>query len=146
MLLVYNKINPLNTHLKTKRPEKSNICGYCGARERNRPMSTEKSIISLPEHIDELFSEMDSQIVVALQESDKGYAALAHERDEVTINFPQIEQWLEGSGALALSAEEHAGLARYTTLTAKTEDMERRAIYYAGHKDCIAWLKRIGAI
>jgi hypothetical protein len=106
----------------------------------------DKSPITLPEHIDELFSEMDSQIVVALQESDEGYAALARERDGVTRSFPKIEQWLEGSGALTLSAEEHAGLAKYTALTAKTEDMERRAIYYAGHRDCIAWLRKIDAI
>jgi hypothetical protein len=102
--------------------------------------------IYLPEHIDELFSEMDSKIVVALQESDEGYAALAGEKSEVTRSFPQIEQWLEGSGAMTLTAEEHAGLAKHTALTAGMEDMERRAIYYAGHRDCIAWLKKIGAL
>jgi hypothetical protein len=101
---------------------------------------------SLPEHIDELFSAMDSQIVVALRESDEEYAALAREKDEAVRDFPQIEQWLEGSGALTLTAEEHAGLARHTLLTAKAEDMERRAIYYAGHRDCIAWLRKIGAL
>ncbi|MDR1439347.1 MAG: hypothetical protein LBJ10_04860 [Clostridiales bacterium] len=100
----------------------------------------------LPEHIDELFTEVDSQIVMALQESDEGYATLAREMSDVDRRFPQIEQWLEGSGALTLTAEEHAGLALHTALAAKTEDMERRAIYYAGHRDCIAWLKKIGAL
>jgi hypothetical protein len=40
-----------------------------------------------------------------------------------------------------LPTEEHAGLARRTALTAEMADMERRAIYYARHWDCFAWLK-----
>jgi hypothetical protein len=99
-----------------------------------------------PEHINELFSAMDSQIVMTLQESDEGYAALVHEKDDAVRRFPKIEQWLEGSGALTLTTDEHAGLARHTALAAKTEDMERRAIYYAGHRDCIAWLRKIGTL
>jgi hypothetical protein len=106
----------------------------------------DKSSITLPEHIDELFSAMDSQIVMALQESDEGCAALTRERDDMTRRFPQIEQWLEEEGALNLTAEEHAGLARHTAFTAEMEDTERRAIYYAGHRDCIAWLRKINVI
>jgi hypothetical protein len=109
-------------------------------------MNTEKNIATLPDHIDEMFSGMDSQIVIALKESDEDYAALARDLDDVDRRFPKIEQWLEGSGALTLTAEEHAGLALHTALTSKAEDMERRAIYYAGHRDCLAWLKKIGAL
>jgi hypothetical protein len=101
---------------------------------------------SLPERIDEMFDEIDSRIVIALQESDEDYAALVRETDELNRRFPKIEQWLEGDGALTLTAEEHAGLARHTALTAETEDTERRAIYYAGHKDCLAWLRKIEAL
>jgi hypothetical protein len=102
--------------------------------------------MALPEHIDELFMEMDSRIVIALQDSDEGYSALVRDRDGMAHSFPQMEQWLEGTGPLSLTEEEHAGLARYTALTTEMEDMERRAIYYAGHRDCIAWLKKIGAL
>jgi hypothetical protein len=35
---------------------------------------------------------MDSQIVVALRESDEEYAALAREKDEAVRDFPKIEQ------------------------------------------------------
>jgi hypothetical protein len=38
----------------------------------------------LPERIDEAFPEMDIKTIVALKESDDGYAALADERDSVT--------------------------------------------------------------
>ena len=50
----------------------------------------DKSLTGLPEHIDELFSAMDSQIVMALQESDEGYAALVREMDELDRRFPKI--------------------------------------------------------
>ena len=106
----------------------------------------DKSLTGLPEHIDELFSAMDSQIVMALQESDEGYAALVREMDELDRRFPKIEQWLEGSGELTLTAEEHAGLARHTALATDMEAMERRAIYYAGHRDCVAWFRKIEAL
>jgi hypothetical protein len=101
---------------------------------------------SLSDHIDEMFMEMDSQIVITLRENDDDYAVLVQKKNEIEIRFPKIEQWLEGTGSLSLTEEEHAGLARYTALTTDMEDLERKAIYYAGHKDCFGWLKKIGVI
>jgi hypothetical protein len=109
-------------------------------------MNMKDETISLSDRIDEMFMEMDSQIVMTLRENDEEYAALAHEKNEIEIRFSEIEQWLEGTGPLSLTDEEHAGLARYTALTTEMEDLERRAIYYAGHRDCAAWLKKIGAL
>jgi len=96
--------------------------------------------------IDDGFSDMDDAIVNALPESNEHYADMIAREQELMRRFPKIENWLEEEGSLTLTAEEHAGLVEYIELAAEKEDVERLSIYYAGHKDCYAYLKKIGAI
>jgi len=96
--------------------------------------------------ISENFSAMDSAIVVALIKKDERYAELAKKHDELSDRFPDIEKWLKQEGPLTLSADEHAGLIEHLEVTSYMEDLERMAIYYAGHKDCFEYLKKIGVI
>jgi hypothetical protein len=53
---------------------------------------------------------------------------------------------LEGEGEINLTAEEHAALVRYLTVKQAMEDAERQHIYFRGHTDSFAYLKKIGAI
>ena len=53
---------------------------------------------------------------------------------------------IEGNGAINLSAEEHKALARYLYLKIQMENVERKQIYFRGHTDNFAYLKKIGAI
>jgi hypothetical protein len=105
--------------------------------------NTLKDMLSV---IAERFGEMDSAIVTALPEKDECYAALALRKKELLRFFPRMESWISGGGPLSLTEEEHAGLTEYLSVVSNMEDVERRAIYFAGHHDCFAYLKRIGLL
>jgi hypothetical protein len=101
--------------------------------------------IGLASELEERFEEMDSDVTTALLDSDEQYAVLRKRIGELEQQFP-VEGWLEGKGAVNLTAEEHAALVEYTQATFDAENRERLNLYLAGHRDCFASLKRIGLL
>ena len=101
---------------------------------------------SLPDRIKDSFSEIDNEITTDLRKRDEGYAALFRESDNLQAEYPVIMDVLEGEGAISLTAAEHAALVRYIAVKQEMEDAERRHIYFRGHTDSFAYLKKIGAI
>ena len=99
----------------------------------------------LQTEIEDTFQEKDSEITTALLESDEKYAALRKRLDELERQYP-IEKWLEGKGAINLTAEEHAAMVEYMKVTFDAENRERLNLYLAGHRDCFAYLKRVGLL
>jgi hypothetical protein len=95
--------------------------------------------------LEDRFQEMDSSITTALLERDEQYAALRKRLGELEQQYP-IEKWLEGKGAVSLSAEDHAALVEYMSVTFEAENRERLNLYLAEHKDCFGYLKRIGLL
>jgi hypothetical protein len=95
---------------------------------------------------DDSFLELESGIVAALRKSDEGYAELRKRKKELEERFPFIESVLEGAGAVSLSEDEHAGLSEHTDVSFDMERIERRSLYLAGHRDCLAYLRRVGAL
>ena len=65
---------------------------------------------------------------------------------ELNQKYPLIEKLIEGSGEIHLTADEHEALVRYFSLVRRMEDMERLQIYFRGHTDAVAYLKRIKAL
>ena len=53
---------------------------------------------------------------------------------------------LESSGEIRLTAEEHSALTQYLHLVRQRDDMERQQIYFRGHTDAVAYLRKIKAI
>lgn len=51
---------------------------------------------------------------------------------------------LEGKGRISLTEEEHAALLDYLVLYRKMDEKERIHIYFRGHTDALAYLKRTG--
>ena len=100
----------------------------------------------LTDLISKNFLELDSSIVAALSENDEQYAQLTGQRKDIVSRFSEIDGWLEGVGPLTLTAEERAGLVEYMEITLQMENIERQALYYAGHRDCFLYLKKIGAV
>jgi len=96
--------------------------------------------------LEDMFEEINSNLTVALQGSDEEYAAMQKDRKELAEKFPFIEPMLEDGDGLSLSAEEHAGLQEYLFATIAMEYRERLNLYYAGHRDCLAYLRRISMI
>jgi hypothetical protein len=95
---------------------------------------------------DDGFLELESETVTALRKGDVGYAALVGRKKELEERFPFIESVLEGTGPVSLSEDEHAGLSEHTDVSFKMERIERRSLYFVGHRDCLAYLRRIGAL
>ena len=98
------------------------------------------------ERINEGFLTLDDAIINSLPGRDTRYAEMKAHEQELKERFPNINAWLEDTTPLTLTAEEHAGLVEYLELEAGLECIERLAIYYTGHKDCFAYLRKIGAI
>ncbi len=98
------------------------------------------------ENLEASFQEIASGVTAALQDTDAEYAALSRKRLELQGRFPCIGAALEGEGAVSMTAAEHAGLLEYLGVAGDMENIERLRLYYAGHKDCFAYLKKIGAI
>jgi hypothetical protein len=104
------------------------------------------SYYDLAERIDDGFSEIDSDICVDLREADAAYMEMWRESSLLEESFPVIQEAMDGEGPLSLSAEEHKALARVLSLKHNMENIERKRIYFRGHTDGFAYLKKIGAI
>lgn len=100
----------------------------------------------LLERIKDVFHEICNDVAVALRKTDEKYAALFRETAKLNEDYPIIEQVKDGEGAISLSAEEHAVLVRYFQLKLDMEEAEWQNIYFRGHTDNFAYLKKIGAI
>jgi hypothetical protein len=96
--------------------------------------------------LEERFQEMDSNITTVLLDTDEEYAALRSRQTELEERFPFIETAMEGKGSLLLNAVEHAGLVEYLSVVNEIENRERLNLYYAGHRDCFTYLKRVGLL
>ena len=98
------------------------------------------------ENLEDNFFEISSGVIASLRETDEEYAALFEKRLDLQKRFPCVQAALEGEGAVSMSAEEHKGLLEYLSVTSDMENIERLRLYYAGHRDCFAYLKKIGAL
>lgn len=107
-------------------------------------MSTE--YVDMPERIKASFFTLDADIVVDLRDSDKKYQEIYRRYTKMIEAHPFIESVLEEAGAVSLTAEEHAAFVECMKLKRQLDDMERLHIYFRGHTDAFAYLKKIGAI
>ena len=98
------------------------------------------SYFDLPSRIEDDFAEIDSDIVMDLQNTNEDYAELSDRMDQLRAQCPVIDRLGEDDGEIHMTAEEHRGLVR------QMEDMERQHIYFRGHTDAVAYLKKIKAI
>lgn len=102
--------------------------------------------LDMPSRLEGEFSEIDSDIVMNLWDTNEEYAKLKQQTSDLKKQHPFIMKLMEGDGEVHLTAEEHAVFVRYLRLYRKTDDMERLQIYFRGHTDAVAYLKKIKAI
>jgi len=102
--------------------------------------------VDLIKRIEEMYDEIDNEIVVDMSRNDEEYAAMRKQVTDMQEAHPFIPEVIEGEQAVSLTAEEHGILLQYLDLIREIEDVERRQIYFRGHSDCFAYLKQIGAI
>ena len=92
------------------------------------------------------FAEMENDVMVDLQESSEGYAALHRQFSQLKAKHPAICELLEGNNEVYLTAEEHAALKQIARLRFRLDDLERRHLYFRGHTDAISYLKLAGVL
>ena len=105
-----------------------------------------KTYFDLPSRLERDFAEIDSKIVMNLYDTNKEYAEIQQQLSDLQKKHSFIENIIEGVGEIHLSDDEHQILIQYFKLLNKLNDMERLHIYFCGHRDAIAYLKRIKAI
>ena len=96
--------------------------------------------------IEDAFPEIDSDIVMSLRESNEEYAVIYAKISDIKKQFPVIAKVMDGTGEIHMTEEEHAAFLQYRHLLRKMDDMERMELYFHGHMDAAAYLKRIQAI
>jgi len=106
----------------------------------------QEQYFDLASRIDEAFGEIDSDTCVDLRQKDEEYRALCDEQGVLTGKYPFIEEMTDGNAPDSLSTDEIAALTRYLVLEGEKLSAELRALYYRGHADCLAYLKKIEAI
>lgn len=100
----------------------------------------------LAERLEDSFPEIENEIIVDLRENNVEYVALRDKISDIENRNPFIEKTMEDSGEVHLTAEEHAVLTEYLRLRFSLDDMERLQIYFRGHTDAVAYLKKIKAL
>ena len=100
----------------------------------------------LTKRIDDMYHEIDNEIVVKMSHTNEKYAAMRKKVTDMQETHPFIPAVMDSDKAITMTTEEHQILLQYLDLIREMEDVERRQIYFRGHSDCFAYLKRIGVI
>lgn len=86
--------------------------------------------------------EIDSDILVSLRNHKEEYSKLCFELGEKERKYPVILEVIERKGKVVLTIEEHEILIKYFHVCFRKKDIERRQIYFRGHTDGYANLKK----
>ena len=105
-----------------------------------------KTYLDLPSRLEDAFPEIDNDIVLELQNENEEYAKLQKRISDLKRQEPFLMNLLDGSDEISLTAEEHAAFVQYLHLVRERDDMERQQIYFRGHTDAVAYLRKIKAI
>ena len=103
------------------------------------------SYCPFPERLSAQFTEIDSDVMMSLSESNPEYAALKDQMEDLKRQNPCIATLMEGDGELHLSTEEHETLKEFIRLYMQADNLEREQLYFRGHADGFAYLKMIDA-
>ena len=104
------------------------------------------SYMALIRRIGDIFHEVDNGIVMDLLDSDEEYAAMRKKILDYQEKYPYIVKLMDVDKEISLTAEGHKMFLQYHDLYQEIENVEWQKIYFHGHPDCFAYLKRIGVI
>ena len=102
--------------------------------------------IDLPQRIEGNYPELENDMLLELRKKDKDYEQIHEQFYTMEEQYPFIMEVLEGKDPVALTEEEHAILREYLALYRKMDTKERIHIYFRGHTDALAYLKKTGMV
>ena len=103
-----------------------------------------ETYLDLPSRLEDAFPEIDNDIMMELRNENEEYLELLQKISDLKQQAPFLTDLLESSGEIRLTAEEHTAFTQY--LVRQRDDMERQQIYFRGHTDAVAYLRKIKAI
>ncbi|MEK3986341.1 hypothetical protein MHB77_23660 [Paenibacillus sp. FSL K6-3166] len=95
--------------------------------------------------LETIFDEIENEVTRLLRNRES-YLALVHKRSEIKTQYPFIQSIFEGNAGIFSSDNEHRAWLDVKQTYDETERMERMALYFQGHADCYAYLRKIGAL
>lgn len=87
---------------------------------------------------------VDRKVVTYLEENHSQFEAILKEQSRLAEKYPIIVPFLDGEGAMELTAEEHQAVKDYLNLREKTELLIREYHYYLGQAMNIPGLREFG--
>ena len=100
----------------------------------------------LPQRIEEDYPELENDMLLELRQKDKDYKQVHEQFYTMEEQYPFIMEVLEGKGRITLTEKEHAILLDYLALYRKMDEKERIHIYFRGHTDALAYLKKTSMV
>ena len=106
----------------------------------------EKTFMDLPTRLANDFQEIDNDTVMDLRHNNADYQDICKQVLKIQEEHPFVAKVLENPGEVHLTVEEHEILLAYLEVILHRENMERQHLYFRGHTDALAYLKKMKAI
>ena len=120
--------------------------GYNKEKKKEKVNIMSEIYLDLPSRLEDAFPEIDNDIMMELRNENEEYSELLQKISDLKQKTLFLSDLLDGSGEIRLTAEEHAAFTQYLHLVRQRDDMERQQIYFRGHTDAVAYLKKIKTI
>jgi len=100
----------------------------------------------LASRLDESFHEIENDALSDFADNNEEYSKLQAQISRLKLQNPFIGELIDGSFKGQLTEQQSAALVTFIGLYMDLEEMERKHLYFRGHTDAFAYLKKINAI
>ena len=105
-----------------------------------------ETYFDLASRLEDSFGEIEDSALSDLAETNEDYSALQTKISRLKLQNPFIGELIDGSFEGALSEKQCAALVKFIDLYMELERTERMHLYFRGHTDAFAYLKKINVI
>ena len=100
----------------------------------------------LASRLEDTFHEIENDALIELRESNADYVELQKQLFQIKGENPFINALIEGDYEQELSSAQCSALGKFIDMYMRLEELERKHLYFRGHTDAFAYLKRINLI
>jgi len=100
----------------------------------------------LASRLDESFHEIENDALSDFADNNEEYSKLQAQISRLKLQNPFIGELIDGSFKGQLTEQQSAALVTFIGLYMDLEEMERKHLYFRGHTDAFAYLKKISVI
>ena len=101
---------------------------------------------NLASRLEDSFREIENNALIELGKSNTDYVDLQKQLFQIKAENPFINALIEGDYEQELSSAQCVALGKFIDLYMRMEELERKHLYFRGHTDAFAYLKRINLI